>query len=129
MKIVFFDGHCSLCNASVDWLMRADSSGAFKFASLQGKTAAEMLAGSSGPIELNTIIYLRDEQKFDQSTAVLLILSDVGGLWRAAKIFLLVPKIIRDSIYRLVASNRYRFIKKRMICRMPSQKDQDRLLP
>jgi len=41
--IIFFDGVCHLCNASVDFILRADRHRRFTFAPLQGKTAAELL--------------------------------------------------------------------------------------
>lgn len=129
MKIVFFDGYCSLCNALVDWLIRIDKTNQLKFASLQGETAANLLGQRNEAIDLDTVVYLRDKDRSEQSTAVLNILSDVGGIWSLARIFLIVPKALRDIIYRLVAKNRYRFIKKRETCRMPTQSERERLLP
>lgn len=129
MKIVFFDGYCSLCNALVDWLIHIDTSNQLKFASLQGETAARLLNQQNEVIDINTVVYLRNDVRSEQSTAVLNILSDVGGVWGLARIFLIVPKFIRDFVYRLVAKNRYRFIKKRETCRMPTPSERDRLLP
>jgi predicted DCC family thiol-disulfide oxidoreductase YuxK len=127
VKIVFFDGYCSLCNAFIDWLMRIDKTGQLKFASLQGETAAKFLEKIEST-DVNTIIYLCDKNKFEQSTAVLHILSDVGGVWTFAKIFLIIPKFIRDFGYQVVAKNRYRFFKKRETCRVPTASEKDRLL-
>ena len=56
MKIVFFDGYCSLCNALVDWLIRIDKSNQLKFASLQGETAAKLLGQQKETIDLDTVI-------------------------------------------------------------------------
>lgn len=129
MKIVFFDGYCGLCNASVDALMRIDRTGVLKYASLQGQTAAEVLGKTTSTIDPETVIYLRDEEKFDQSTAIFQILSDIGGVWRVARVFLLVPKPIRDFIYRIIAKNRYHLMPKRDTCRAPRPAERDRLLP
>lgn len=128
MKIVFFDGYCSLCNALVDWLIRIDKTNQLKFASLQGETAVKILGQQQGAIDVNTVVYVRDGVRSEQSTAVLNILSDVGGVWRLARFFLIVPKFIRDVVYQIVAKNRYRFIKKRETCRMPTESERGRLL-
>ena len=129
MKIVFFDGYCSLCNSIVDALMRIDKSGRLKFASLQGETAAKRLgAGSTVPIDVDTVVYLRDGEKFEKSEAALRILSDLGGAWTLARLFLVVPAFIRDFVYRIIAKNRFRLIKKRDTCRLPTPQEQDRLL-
>lgn len=129
MKIVFFDGYCSLCNSLVDWLMGIDSSGQLKFASLQGETARQIL-GEAGPhVDLDTVIYARDSVILESSTAVLSILSDVGGIWTLTKVFFLIPPPLRDSIYRLIAKNRYRIWRKRETCRVPTPNERGRLLP
>lgn len=129
MKIVFFDGYCTLCNASVDWLIRIDNTNQLRFASLQGETAAKLLGKQKETIDLDTVVYMRDTSRSEQSTAVIHILSDVGGVWGLARIFLIVPRFLRDIAYRIVAKNRYRFIKKRETCRMPTQSERERLLP
>lgn len=129
MKIVFFDGYCSLCNTLVDWLIQIDKNGQLKFASLQGETAAKLLGQRNTGVDFDTVVYLRDDTKSERSTAVLNILSDIGGVWGLARIFWIVPKFIRDIGYQIIAKNRYRFFKKRETCRMPSQNERDRLLP
>jgi predicted DCC family thiol-disulfide oxidoreductase YuxK len=129
MKIVFFDGYCSLCNGLVDWLMKVDKTGELKFASLQGENAKKLLEKNSMPLDINTVIYLRDDQKYDRSTAILMIFSDVGGVWRLARVFFIIPKFIRDLIYKLIANNRYRVFGKRNSCRIPTKQELDRLLP
>ncbi len=133
-RIVFFDGYCGICNAFVDWLMRIDKTGELKFASLQGETATKTFATALAKAEqapltkTTTVIYLSNGEKYYQSSAVLRILMDIGGVWKLAGIFYLVPKCIRDFIYRIIANNRYRFIKPRKTCRVPTPSEQDRLL-
>jgi predicted DCC family thiol-disulfide oxidoreductase YuxK len=129
MKFVFFDGYCSLCNALIDWLIRIDKTGELKFASLQGETANRLLVRDGKPLDIDTVIYLRNDQKYERSTAVLLILSDIGGFWRLTQIFFLIPKFIRDFVYKAVAKNRFRILKKRESCRMPTQDERERILP
>lgn len=129
MRIVFFDGYCSLCSTLVDWLIRIDKTNKLKFASLQGETATRLLGSHSESIDVNTVIYLRENEKHKRSTAVLWILYDVGGVWVLTKIFMLIPKSIRDLVYTLIANNRFRFMKRRDTCRIPSPDERARLLP
>ena len=125
MKIIFFDGYCVLCNGFVDWLLKRDTKAIFKFASLQGETAKRLLGQD---IQLHTIIYFHDNQRLEKSTAVFMILSDLGGLWKITKIFRLVPSFIRDSLYDLVAKVRYRVAGKRNSCRLPTPEEKQRIL-
>ena len=128
MKIMFFDGECNLCNGFVDWLVRTDKAGKMKIASLQGETAKELgIAGQSSG--LNTVVYLRDGVRFERSTAVLEILRDLGGAWKLASIFFILPRFLRDAIYALIARNRYRLFGRRDTCRLPTPEERQRFLP
>lgn len=128
-KIVFFDGHCSLCNSLVDHLMKLDSKGELNFASLQGQTAKEILANqvvlSSDP---TAIVYFRSGSIYAKSSAVFHILSDIGGLWKVTGILEAVPVSIRDPIYDWVAKNRYKWFGKTDSCRRPTASEEGRLL-
>lgn len=121
-KIIFFDGYCNLCNAFVDWLVEKHSG--FKFASLQGETATQLKIFGN-----DSVVYLRDGEQHEKSTAALNILADVGGIYRFAKYFLIIPRTIRDFIYEWVAKNRYLFFGKRKTCRLPTAEEQSRFLP
>lgn len=128
MKILFFDGYCSMCNAIVDWGMRQDRSGQIKFAPLQGQAAQQYLKGSDYTQQIDTVVYYRDEKIFERSVAVLQFLNDLGGIWKVFIIFLLLPSGLRDFFYRFIAQNRYVFFKKRDTCRMPTPQEHERLL-
>ncbi len=129
MKIVFFDGHCSLCNGLVDWLIRHDQRAQLTFASLQGQTARQTFHLELHQTDFDTLIYLRGTQRFERSTAVLSVLEDLGGAWKLVAVFYLVPRALRDVVYRFIARNRYRFFRRRDSCRVPTPDDAQRLLP
>lgn len=128
-KILFFDGYCSLCSHLVDQMIRIDKQGVLKFASLQGETAKKLLPSEFVmKVDVDTVLYLRQGQVFDRSTAILMSLRDLGGAWTMVSAFLLVPKFLRDLIYRLVARNRFTFFKRRETCRLPTASEKERLL-
>jgi predicted DCC family thiol-disulfide oxidoreductase YuxK len=107
--VVLFDGPCTLCNKSVDWITCRDFYGTFYFASLQSKWAAEHL-----PEHLkseDSVVLFFDGQFHIRSKAALLILEQLPG-YRWTKMFHLVPTILRDLVYRIIAKTRYRFFGK-----------------
>ena len=62
--IIFFDGYCILCNKTIDFLISQDKKQKFLFATLQSKTATNML-NEIGFQEkqiknLNTIVYFKN---------------------------------------------------------------------
>lgn len=131
MKILFFDGYCSLCNSFIDRMIRFDKENQLKFSSLQSKTAKKHLHSSQLPLSKDptTIIYFRDGIVFSKSTAVLQSLIDLGGIWSTLKIFLFLPVALRDVVYDFIAKNRYRFFGRRDTCRLPTAEEQSHFLP
>ncbi len=131
--LVLFDGVCGLCNRTVDFLLRADRRGRLRFAPLQGPTAAALLADRHLPLDLQTVLYARQRdgaqtEVLDRSSAILAILGDLGGGWRAAAALRIVPRPLRDAVYRFVAARRYRWFGKRDACRVPAPGERQRFL-
>jgi len=117
--IVFFDGVCGLCNASIDLLVQEDFGRVLRFAPLQGEAAQEHLTAEQ-IADLDSFYYARDGQLFNRSSALLRVCADIGGPWRLLAVGLLLPLPIRDGLYRLVAANRYRLFGKHDVCRLPA---------
>jgi predicted DCC family thiol-disulfide oxidoreductase YuxK len=128
--ILFFDGVCSLCNASVDWLMRRDRRGVLRFASLQGETARARLpedardTGADGSL----VLLLPDGRLLRRSDAVLEAARLLGWPWKIALVAKVLPGSWRDLPYRFIARRRYRWFGQRASCRLPSPAERGRLL-
>ncbi|MBL7941635.1 MAG: DUF393 domain-containing protein [Flavobacteriales bacterium] len=118
--IVFFDGHCHLCNRWVNFLLNRRHRERFRFAPLQGTTAR---ANEEVQRMTDTIVYLRGDKLYDRSNAVLRIAGDLGGLWPVMWTFAIFPRFVRDYFYRIIARNRYRWFGRSESCRMPSPKE------
>lgn len=128
-KIVFFDGFCGFCDSAVSWAMPRDRAGILRFAPIQGKAAQAMLSRDlTARATPDTILYLRDGQVFERSTAILRVLMDLGGAYRLAAPLLAVPRPVRDFFYDLFARNRYRLFGKRDSCRLPTPAERARML-
>lgn len=126
--VIFFDGVCGLCNTSVDTVLRWDRREIFRFAPLQGETAARTLTKAdtehldSVAVQLNGHIYRK-------SAAAVRILWQLGGIgWVAGTALWLIPKPLRDWGYDVVASHRYRWFGKKETCRLPTSAERARFL-
>src|SRR3546814_17665411 len=62
------------------------------------------------------------------SDAISAVLARLGGAWRAARLLRLVPRWLRDPLYRRLARNRYRWFGRREACYLPPAAEQDRFL-
>ena len=121
MKLILFDGVCNLCNAAVNWVIDHDKKDLFKFASLQADFGKrKMKEIGLGNKYMDTIVFMDEEKFFTQSDAVLHILKYTGGIYSLAVVFFIVPKFIRDFVYKFIANHRYQWFGKREICRVPT---------
>ncbi len=128
-KVIVFDGICNFCNASVDFVMRHDPTGKFKFGTLQSEPARKILNRLGLHTEdFETFLLLEEEQVFTKSTAALKIAKELTGLWPLLTVFLIVPRPIRDGIYDFMARRRYRWMGKRDTCRVPSPSERARFV-
>jgi predicted DCC family thiol-disulfide oxidoreductase YuxK len=133
--IILYDGVCGLCNRFVQFILRRDRSGVFRFASLQSRIATPILSRhGTNPSNLDTVYVvvnheLPEEYLFSRSDAVLFVLKQLQGQWRLAAFLLqLLPKFLRDAAYNVVARNRYRIFGRSEICTLPSDQDRSRFL-
>jgi len=123
--VIFFDGVCNLCNAFVDFVIHRNS--AYRFSSLQGKTSAQTLPQKMIQ-DLPSVVLQQGDQIFTESTAALKVLKSLGGLWSLTSVFLLIPRFLRDPIYRFIARHRYSWFGKRDTCRLPTPEERSRFL-
>ncbi len=128
--IVFFDGVCNLCNGAIDWLVRHDPKRRIQYASLQGTTAAQIVPDHLNEGDPDSILLWVDGAVLSRSDAVLKILSYLSPGYRSlANAGKIVPRFLRDSIYKWVARNRYRWFGKRDSCRLPTPEERATFLP
>jgi predicted DCC family thiol-disulfide oxidoreductase YuxK/DNA polymerase III epsilon subunit-like protein len=108
--IILFDGECRLCSAWVGVVRRWDTQRRFRFAPLQSTAAGAILEGRPGALAGRDSVVLADgERVFTESEAVLRVLEGLGGVWGISRAARLVPRPIRDLVYRWVARHRVRW--------------------
>jgi predicted DCC family thiol-disulfide oxidoreductase YuxK len=128
--LVLFDGVCSLCNHSVDFLLRHDRSGRLRFASLQGEMGSRVGVVFSHPTaQLDSIVFVESGRLYTHSTAALRLIPYLAWYWQVCRLGWLMPRALRDWLYGIVARNRYRWFGTLETCRMPTSETRARLLP
>jgi predicted DCC family thiol-disulfide oxidoreductase YuxK len=132
--IVLYDGVCGLCNRLVKFLLKRDTHDRFRFASLQSEFANNVLTQHGlDPQDLDTVYVVKnygqpDERLLARSDAILFMLRQLGGLWKIAGVGDLLPKALRDAVYKVVARNRYRVFGKHESCMLPEPKHRAKFL-
>jgi predicted DCC family thiol-disulfide oxidoreductase YuxK len=130
-SVVLFDGVCNLCNRGVNFLIDRDPGGELRFAALQSMAAADVLRslGHALPApEPDTILLVEGGRVYERSTAALRIARHLAGGWRLLAVFALVPRPLRDLVYRWIAAHRYAWFGKASACRVTTPELQARFL-
>lgn len=133
-NLVLYDGVCGLCNRTVRFLLRIDGDAVLCFAPLQGATARRVRDRVGFDDDLSTMVYVREfnltgERAFFRSDAVLTALADVGGVWWLVSILRLVPRPLRDTLYRHLVRHRYEWFGRHDSCPAPPSEARARFLP
>jgi predicted DCC family thiol-disulfide oxidoreductase YuxK len=127
--IILFDGVCNLCNGFVKFVIKKDRHAVLRFAPLQSEYGITFLKKlNSYKKNYDTVIYISGDKYFFKSTAVLKILKDIGGIWKLFYGLVIIPPFLRDFIYDLIATNRFRIFGKRDSCMAPSKEIKERFL-
>jgi predicted DCC family thiol-disulfide oxidoreductase YuxK len=124
---------CNLCNGFVQFVIRHDPAGRFRFAALQSEAGRALLAAhgltpAAVAAEPESVLLLSAGRLHSHSTAVLRIAQGLGGVWRLAGAGWLLPRAWRDAAYRLVARHRYRWFGRRESCMLPTPELKARFL-
>lgn len=119
--IVVFDGVCHLCSGWVRFLLKHDTARRFAFAPMQG-AAGQRLMREHGidPDDPSSFLLVRDGRAETDSGAVISVVTGLGGVWQLAGVLRLVPRFVRDPVYRWIARHRYRLLGKRSACYLPA---------
>jgi len=129
--IVLFDGVCNLCNGAVQFILDHDRTHALRFASLQSDGGRALLEKHGMKVpegDPDTIVVVEGESAYERSSAVMRIVRHMTFPFWLARVFVLVPRPIRDFFYKIIARNRYRWFGKTNECRIPTPELRARMI-
>ncbi len=127
--VIVFDGTCVLCNAWVDFLLRRDRAGRYRFAAMQGAVGRALLAGHGlDPDDPASFLLIEGGAAYRDIDGIRRVLAGLGGAWRVAHALRWLPRAVANPLYRVVARNRYRWFGRHAACRVPTPAEAARFL-
>lgn len=126
--IILFDGECNFCDASVQFIIKRDPKGYFQFAAQQSEIGEALKRQFTIPKTLDSIVVLDQHKVYNSSDAALHITKHLSGLWQFLYVLKVIPKPLRDIVYKFVAKNRYTWFGKKDSCTIPSPEMRNRFL-
>lgn len=127
-RIILFDGDCNFCDQSVQFIIKRDPQGLFKFASLQSEIGKKLLNKYNTPSDLDSFVLIEGNHCYFKSSAALRICKNLKGMWKLLYVLLVVPKPLRDFFYGIIAENRYKWFGIKESCMLPSPEERKRFL-
>lgn len=127
--LIVFDDVCVLCSTFVQWVIRHDRNGQFRFTSAQGPLGQALYRDLGlDPIRLETMLLVVDGVAHEKLGAVIEIATRLGGLWRSAAALRMLPLPLGGWAYDRVARNRYALFGRRETCWLPGPDAADRVI-
>jgi predicted DCC family thiol-disulfide oxidoreductase YuxK len=129
--VILFDGVCNVCNWSVNFIIDRDPRSRFRFASLQSSTARALLEQLGRPIpegDPESLVVIDRGRVYERSGALVRIAHYMGGAWPLLAALIVIPRPMRDTLYRWLAARRYRWFGKSDTCRIPTPELRARFL-
>jgi predicted DCC family thiol-disulfide oxidoreductase YuxK len=135
--VLFFDGECGFCDRAIRFAMAHDVRRSLSASPLQGVTASTTLPPfASALVGVDSIVLYRPATPTTEasvqlhSDAALSVLRLLGGGWSILGYAgLLVPRWIRDLMYKAFARRRFRLFGRVEACALWPEAWRARLLP
>ena len=128
MNIIVFDGVCNFCNRIVQIIIRHDPSAQIHFAAQQSDAGEKLMKDFAIKENSNSVLFVKDGLVYYQSDAVIEIAKLLKGWPSLFKYSIIVPRFIRNAIYKLIAANRYSIFGKQAQCMVPKEEDKGRFV-
>ena len=123
--IVYYDTECLVCDGFVHFIIKRDKEALFRFGDFR---AFHLRHETPGVIPDSIVVEDSEGKVYFESDAIVFILSKLPAPWRFLRFIKVIPKFIRNGIYRFVARIRYRVFGKKDYCDMPDDATRDRFI-
>ncbi len=127
-QIAVMDGDCAFCSWGARTIAKLDKAETFRLCPAQSKVGDALVRHYGlDPVDPETWLFIENGQAWSGMEAIIRIGERLGGVARLASLLRVLPRGLREWIYRRIAYNRYRFGKSDM-CAKPDDKLRRRLM-
>lgn len=139
--VLLFDGTCNFCDGAVHFVIDHERGNTLKFAAIQSDAGRALLdrhaspeeakllrEGATGDGDPDSMALVEDGRVYTYSSGALRTARYLRWPWRALAVFVIVPRFLRDAVYRWFARHRYRWFGKTDACRVPTPELRARFL-
>lgn len=126
-KIIFYDGDCGFCNATVQFVLKHEKTSDIYFSALQSEFSLSFFSNNQyEEPDLSTFYFYSDGNLYSKSTAAIKVVRFLRFPYPLLSVFIVVPRFIRDRGYDFIAKRRKKIMK--AFCVIPNPEDRNRFL-
>jgi predicted DCC family thiol-disulfide oxidoreductase YuxK len=126
--VILYDGVCVFCSRWIRYVATRDVGRRFRFTAIQSDYGTRLAKTFNiDPRDPDTNAVVHGGTAHFKSDGALTVLGALPG-WRWARALFWVPRPIRDTVYNLVARNRYRIFGKYDECFVPDAGMRERVM-
>lgn len=127
--VIVFDGVCLLCSRWVRFVLKHDRARRYHFASMQSESGRALLSAHGlDPESPLSFLLVEDGRGYTDSDAIARVLRGLDHWHWLSRVLLLVPRGLRDPVYRFVARHRYRIFGQSRSCFVPTPEQRARFM-
>jgi len=127
--IMVYDGVCSFCNSTLQFILAHEKENSIKFLAYQTDTGKELLK-SMGKAEddLDSVVFIENGNYYLKSEVTVEFAKYLKSPWDKIQWIKWIPGFIRNFGYDIIAKYRYRLMGKHDSCQMPTPEQRTRFL-
>ena len=108
--LLLYDGKCILCNRAVQYVLKHEAEHILHFAHIESQVGQKWMRTISSERGLvDTLVLVEDGNVFLYSDAALRLCRYLKRPYSFLAIGRIVPRLLRDGVYRFIARNRYKW--------------------
>lgn len=127
--VMVFDGHCGLCSAMVDFILRHDTHNRIRLLPAQsvlGEALFTHYGMKSG--DYDSVLVLEAGKLRVKMDGSLRLFALLGWPWTLTGVARLLPRFLADPLYDLIARHRIQWFGRRDTCRVATPAERERFL-
>ena len=126
--ILVYDGSCSFCSRSVQFMLRHERRHDLLFVTRDSELG-QRLRRASGLESVQSMLWIEGGQVFAKSAAVIKAAAYLGAWWsRLAVLGSFCPSFILNRVYEFIAENRRKLSSNAAVCLTPLPEQRKRFL-
>jgi predicted DCC family thiol-disulfide oxidoreductase YuxK len=127
--IAVYDGQCFLCHRAIQIILNNDKHNVVKFLRIQDDSAKQIFEKLNYDWEKDeTVFLILNGEYFTHSDFTIELSRYLKFPYRLFSVIKIVPRKIRNIVYRWIANNRYKWFGKSETCIILTKEMQEKLL-